>query len=276
MPVAEVDGTTLEYVERGEGDPVVLVHGTLSDHRMWRFQFDAFAERFRTIAYSRRYHYPNPCTGNESDYSATLHADDLAALMNELGLESAHVVGQSYGAYTALLLAARHPSRVRSMVLGEPPVLPLLEHSAEGREVRDAFLADVWGPVRAAMEEGDVESGVRIFSDTVVGEGWFARLPTAIRDLIMENAPELKVEASSPRFWTQFACADAEQVRTPTLLLSGEQSLEMLRLIVDALARCLPNSESAVIPNSTHEFPTGKPEIYNKIVLDFLTRQGGR
>ena len=96
MPVIQVDGTTLDYVERGDGDPVVLVHGTLSDHRSWRFQLDAFAERFRTIAYSRRYHYPNPCTGDESDYSAALHADDLAALMTELGLESAHVVGQSY------------------------------------------------------------------------------------------------------------------------------------------------------------------------------------
>jgi pimeloyl-ACP methyl ester carboxylesterase len=63
-----------------------------------------------------------------------------------VGLETAYVVGTSYGAYTALFLALRHPRRVRAMVLGDPPVLPLLEDNPEGRALRDHFLAKVWQP----------------------------------------------------------------------------------------------------------------------------------
>lgn len=101
----------------------------------------AFAETYRTISYSRRCHHPNRCSGDEAEYSAAVHADDLAAFIDGLGLESAHIVGNSYGAYTALFLAARHPRRVRALVLGEPPVFPLLEHHPEGRTLRDDFLA---------------------------------------------------------------------------------------------------------------------------------------
>ena len=66
---------------------------------------------------------------------------------------------------------------------------------------------------------------------------------------------------------------DAEQVTSPTLLVSGELTFAMLQLIVDVLAGCLPNSESVVIPGATHNFPTAKPDIYNKIVLEFFTAQ---
>ncbi len=143
MPAIQLNGTQLEYIERGRGEPVILVHGTLGDYRSWQLQMDAFAEQYRVISYSRRYHYPNPCSGEEADYSATLHADDLEAFINGLGLGSAHIVGNSYGAYTGLFLAMRHPERVRSLVLGEPPVFPLLDNKPEGRELRDDFLAEV-------------------------------------------------------------------------------------------------------------------------------------
>ena len=117
------NGVELTYLDRGRGVPVVLVHGGLDDYRAWGPQMDAFSERHRTIAYSRRHSYPNPQTPSGDDYSAIVDADDLAALMAGLGLAPAHVVGVSYGAYTALFLAVRHPALVRSLVLAEPPVL---------------------------------------------------------------------------------------------------------------------------------------------------------
>ena len=270
MPTVQIDGTQLEYIEQGEGDPVVLVHGTLGDYRSWELQMDVFAETYRVISYSRRYHYPNECSGDESDYSAALHADDLAAFIKGLGLESAHVVGTSYGAYTSLLLAARHPERVRALVLGDPPLLPLLEHHPEGRALRDEFLADVWEPAGEMMQRGEIEDGVRVFVDGVVEEGAFDRFPPQWQDLTMDNACEFKVETSSPDFWTPFTCEDAEQIETPTLLLTGDRSLRWLQFIVEELERCMPNSEARIVPETTHEVTSDNPEAYNEMVLEFL------
>jgi pimeloyl-ACP methyl ester carboxylesterase len=272
MPSVQIDGTQLEYIEQGEGDPVVLVHGTLGDYRSWGLQMDVFAETYRVISYSRRYHYPNECSGDESDYSAALHADDLATFIAGLELESAHVVGTSYGAYTSLLLAARHPERVRALVLSDPPVLPLLEHNPEGRALRDEFLAEVWEPAGEMMQRGQVEDGVRVFVDGVVEEGAFDQFPPEVQDLILENACDFKVETSSPDFWTPFTRGDAKQIETPTLLQTGDQSLEWLQLIVEELGRCLPNNECATVSDTTHEVTSDNPEAYNEMVLEFLAK----
>lgn len=211
MPSVQVNDTRLAYVEAGtHGDPVVLVHGTLGDYRNWGPQLEAFAESHRTIAYSRRYHYPNECHNTGSDYSAATHAEDLAELIGALGLGSAHVVGQSYGAYTALFLAARHPEQVRSLVLAEPPVLPLLEQHPEGRTIRDAFLTDVWEPVGEMMRNGQQEEGLRIMVDAMVGDGAFDSHPPEIQQLILQNACEFRAESSrnsSATCRTPSACA---------------------------------------------------------------------
>lgn len=272
MAKIKLNGTQLEYIEKGKGDPVVLVHGTLGDYRSWTLQMDVFAEKYRVISYSRRYHYPNRCTGDETDYSATLHADDLAAFIAGLGFESAHIVGTSYGSYTSLFLAARHPERVRSMVLGDPPVLPLLTHNTEQRELRHNFLKRVWQPAGKALRQDKMEEGIRIFVDGVVEEGAFDSFPEQIRNQIMENACEFSVETSSADFWTRFSCDDAEKITTPILLLTGDRSLRMLQVIVEELACCLPNNEFIVVPDTSHELPADNPEKYNEIVLNFLAK----
>ncbi|HEV8183308.1 MAG TPA: alpha/beta hydrolase, partial [Candidatus Angelobacter sp.] len=119
------NGVELHYVDRGMGVPVVFVHGSLSDGGYWGDQVNAFAHAgFRAIAYSRRHSPPN---NNKAlpGYSAVVDADDLAALITKLHLGRVHVVGHSYGALTALFLAARHPELVRTMVLAEAPAVTL-------------------------------------------------------------------------------------------------------------------------------------------------------
>jgi non-heme chloroperoxidase len=265
-------GVQLAYIERGQGDPVVLVHGTLGDYRSWELQLDAFAKAHRTISYSRRYHYPNQCDEGETNYSAALHADDLAAFITGLGLTSAHVVGNSYGAYTTLFLAARHPERVRTLVLGDPPIFPLLDHSQEGRALRDDFLAKVWKPAGAMLARGEKKDGVKVFVDGVVAPDAFDQFPPPVQNMILENACEFKVETSSPHFWTPFTCNDAGRVATPTLLLTGDKSLRMFQLIVDELQRCLPHCETVRVPETTHEVSSDNPEAFNRIVLEFLAK----
>lgn len=271
MNKIEVNGTNLSYIEKGKGDPVVLVHGTLGDFRSWELQMDAFAKKYRTISYSRRYHYPNEC-GTETDYSAHLHADDLSAFLSALGLRSAHIVGNSYGAYTALFLATSYPEQIRSLVLSEPPVLPLLEKNEEGSALRIDFLEKIWQPAGEALQQGETEKGVKIFVDGVVSEGAFDSFPKEVRDLILDNACEFKAETASKDFWTTFTCEDAEHIITPTLLLTGERSLKMLKLVMDELEHCVPDNEFVTVPSSSHETASENPEAYNQIVLDFLAK----
>lgn len=272
MPTVEVNGTSLYYRDEGEGDPVVLVHGTLGDWRSWQLQTDALERDHRVLTYSRRHHHPNHCRGDEPGYSATLHADDLDALMAERGLRSAVVVGSSYGAYTTLFLAARHPARVRAQVLSEPPVLPLLETHPEGRPIREDFLARVWGPAGEVLSRGEREDGVRVFVDGLFGEGAFDDMAEEDRRHVLDNACEFALETSSPRFWTPFTCSDAARVTTPTLLLSGGRSLRMFQLVVEELDRCLPASTHVQLPHCSHDLPSEDPEAFRRVVGPFLDR----
>src|SRR5215831_12658775 len=145
--VAISDGVELHYVERGKGVPVLFIHGTLGDYSVWDGQLGPFAERYRVVAYSRRYNYPNT-NKLRPQHSAVVEAEDLAAFIKKLDLGKVHVVGHSYGGYAALFLAARHPELVRTLTLAEPPVV-----FAGGRveEVRQRVVKRA----RTAFEKGD-------------------------------------------------------------------------------------------------------------------------
>jgi pimeloyl-ACP methyl ester carboxylesterase len=77
MTSINLNGTAFEYFEDGSGEPLVFVHGSASDYRTWQGQTNIFAGRFRTIAYSRRYHWPNRPIPEGVDYSMAEHVADL-------------------------------------------------------------------------------------------------------------------------------------------------------------------------------------------------------
>jgi pimeloyl-ACP methyl ester carboxylesterase len=268
----DVNGTELAYVEEGQGEPLIFVHGSLGDSRTWHFQMKPFAKHYRTIAYSRRYHHPNKWSGDRSDYSMTLHAEDLAALIRKLDLRQVYLVGSSYGAYTSLFFTIHNPGIVRALVLSEPPMLPWLEQSAGGKELHAAFLAEAWEPAKAAFERGELEQGVRAFIDGVLGKGAFDRLPPPVRASMMDNALEMKAETTAPDYFATIACEDVQQVTVPTLLLNGERSPRMFHVIADEVARCLPNVEHATIPNVSHS-TNANTQAFNETVLAFLAKQ---
>jgi pimeloyl-ACP methyl ester carboxylesterase len=105
MPAIPIDHTTLECVERGAGEPLLFVHGSASDLRTWQVQQDEFASDYRTIAYSRRFHWPNAPIAAGASYSMLEHVADLAALIERLDIAPAHLIGHSYGGFVSLLLA---------------------------------------------------------------------------------------------------------------------------------------------------------------------------
>ena len=252
--VVDVNGARLEYIEAGHGEPLIFVHGSLEDLRIWRRQVELFSAHHRVVAYSRRYHYPNvaPSDG-DPDYTASLHAADLAGLIEGLGLAPAHLVCSSFGGCVALALAVARSELVRSLVLAEPPLLPWLEHLPGGAPLAAAFYAEAWEPAKRAFREGDSEQAIRFFLDGVIGRGpstpprtgAFDRLSASGQRMILDNSAEMRAETLSPDLFPALTCADVTALDLSVLLMNGELNPRLFHLINAELARCLPRAIQA-------------------------------
>ena len=275
----QVNGAQLHYVDQGKGVPVVFVHGGLEDYRAWQPQMEAFSQRHRTIAYSRRHNYPNPRVAPGTHYSAIVDADDLAALIRKLKLAPAHVVGVSYGAYTALFLAVRHPALVRSLVLSEPPVLRWLPAVEGGKALFTDFMSKVWEPAARGFREGD-EAGVKAAVDGFGEIGYsgsdekmtFATLPPEVRSHLLENALEWRALTMSNDAFPDLPVAAVKRIRAPTLLLSGERSLALHGMIDSQLAALLPQVERIILASATHEMWNEHPEECRNAAIAFFAK----
>ena len=269
MLSAQVNGTSLAYVEKGIGTPVFFVHGSVADFRSWGPQMEPFSSKFRAIAYSRRFHFPNP-DGAGSDYSASLHATDLGKLIQAVGPGPSHIVGSSFGAYAALILAVREPGLVRTLVLGEPPLLPWLPHIPGGQEWLDSFFQEAWEPARRAFHAGDREGGVRYFLDGVLGPGSYDKVPASAQAGLMANAAEIMADTTPEGFFSPLSLEEVQRVRVPVLLLNAELSPRMFHLITDELARCIPHALRIRISAASHSMHLDNPRVFNDSVIAFL------
>src|SRR5262245_3335771 len=171
--VVETNGAFLSYVEQGAGQPVVFVHGALSDLRVWDPLRDELARRaeiasgFRLIAYTQRYYGTRPWSDDGARFSVATHADDLAKLVAALAAGPAHLVGTSYGGLVAATAAVRNPDLVHSLVLYEPALVSLLpQESQDGRAAR-ANRAAFMAPVMTALGAGDTVRAARAMYEAV-------------------------------------------------------------------------------------------------------------
>ena len=140
MPLREVNGVRLMVEESGSGDTVVLVHGSWDDRQVWTLIEEDLAKRSRVVSYDRRGH-----TGSDDGSDPGTRRDDeddLASLIETLGVAPANVVGSSFGASIALGLATRRPELFRTLCAHEPPLLSLAADDPLVMEVREAI-----GPV---------------------------------------------------------------------------------------------------------------------------------
>lgn len=267
MNKVHVYGIDLHYLDLGNGDPVVMIHGGgATDYRTWASVIDRFAEKYRVIVPSLRYHYPNEWVGDGSDYTSETHARDIAALIETLGLAPAHIVGSSLGSIIALVLTRERPELVRSLVLGEPVFFAWLQKNAS-----DTF--PTMAVFRQAALEGKYEEAARRFADGVIGPGAFDRMPELDRQKMVDNARLLTLpEEAYNRAHSTFSREDARAITTPTLLLRGDSSPKLFLMANDELAKEMPEAERAQIPHASHLLQGMNPQVYSDTVLSFLAR----
>jgi len=145
------------------------------------------------------------------------------------------------------------------LVLCEPPIIPLLGAVPGGKSIVSDFMDNIWNPVEEAFKKGDLKQGVSIFIDGISGEGTFDKLPSTVRDTIMNNAKAMKAQAMAIDQFPVFTCQDAQKIKNPILLVAGEKSHKMLHAILKELKRCLANSETTVIPDASHNMHVANP-----------------
>ena len=198
--------------------------------------------------------------------------------MKQLNAAPAHLVGNSGGAYIALALALDHPELVRSLVLGEPPVIPLLSRTSVGEDLRQSWVRSVIAPSREAFEGGDLEDGLRKFMDAICGTGCLDNPPPFFprrRVLVETQAPELRSQFMTEPSANQplLGCGQLGKLNRPTLLLTGEKSLAMFFLITAELERCLEGESQVMVPDAGHGMHHDNGGFYNQAVLAFLQRR---
>jgi non-heme chloroperoxidase len=268
----EINGAALHVADTGAGDPLVLIHGSLDGMQTFRRQLPEFSRHYRVVSYARRFHPPSE-EHVQSRYTLETHTDDLLALLDAFELERAHLVGSSYGAYVGLGVALGAPGRVRSLVLGEPPILPFLLRTGDGRRALEEFRCSALEPAREAFARQDLRSGVAFFVDGIWGmPGAFTTLPEASQAELLRFGPELALELSTAheQFMPDIACAALGELEMPVLLVSGERSPRLFHLIIEELARCLKHARRVEVRSAGHAMHLMNPRLYTREVLAFL------
>jgi pimeloyl-ACP methyl ester carboxylesterase len=289
LRTVDVNAAALAYREQGEGEPVVFVHGSVSDLRSWEQQLPAIGTSYRAIAYSRRYARPNPDIEPGADDPMLAHVDDLVALLRVLDAAPAHLVGHSFGAFICLLTAIREPRLVRSMVLAEPPVLSLCMSTPPrptellrlfARRPRAAcvilgFTLKTAFPAMKAFRRGDNEQALRIFGWGIVGRERYEQLPEARMRQLRENVNTLRAQLLGAGF-PPLTEEEVRSVETPTLLMTGERSPAFPRSLTDRLQQLLPNAERVEIAGASHGMTEQNAAAANAAILAFLDRVSHR
>ena len=235
----DLDGVNTWFEVDGGGDPLVLLHGGMSDGTAWGMQVPAFAEAHRVFNPDRRGH------GKTPDVDGPLHYDDMAsdtiAFLETVVGGAAHLVGWSDGGIVALLVSLRRPDLVhRQVVIGA-------NFHHEG--LLDAFhLGDDPDADDVAMFKGLYEA------NAVDPANWPVFFSKSER--MWREEPTMTVD-------------DIRRIDPPTLVMAGDDDCIEYDHTV-ALFEALPTGQLAVVPGTSHVLNLEKPALVNQLVLDFL------
>ncbi|MEX1141382.1 MAG: alpha/beta hydrolase [Thermoleophilaceae bacterium] len=240
MPASErvVNGVRLHCEERGEGTPILCIHGAGSSSAMWSDAVAELARLGRAIAYDRRGYGRSERPERRRPTSVAEHAGDAAALLDALDAAPAIVIGRSYGGEVATDLALRHPERVRALVLLEGAPIRLLPAAEEWtRALRDRLR-------EVADREGDGALGETLVR-AVMGNDTWSSLPEQARQVISDNGPAALADLEGD--WLDVDAAALAAIEQPALLVGASDSDPVLRDPNDAMAAAVPNARTATV-----------------------------
>ena len=268
MPRIRAGAIMLNYERDGSGEPLVLIPHLAADHACYTFQVADYAKRFTCISIDLR-------DSGESDkpdahYTTQTLADDVAALMQALGIEQAHVSGLSLGAATGMWLAARHPQRVRSLSL----------HSAW--PATDAYIRTVLGGWQVmARALGSVpEMLIQAIFPWCLTPELYARKPEYVGALaeFVRGRPAQPLDAflrQSEAVIGHDAEAALSRIAAPTQITFGRHDVITSTRFAERLRSAIERSEVEVFEDCSHAPIYENAAAFNAATLRFLDRHAG-
>ena len=257
MPVLSANGETIHYLKEGAGPAVALIHSLGSSVHMWCEQIAALKDRYTVIACDARGHGG---TSGKGECNVATAAQDLKAVLDQLGIAECHVVGISTGGPVALTLAAQSPGTVKSLVLADTFAKPV-EGSKERVEATAEAIAYV------SMEE----FGTQYAAETLL-PSTSLDVQDELAGVIAKVNPKVYIQLMRSAVLGDFTGLLAS-VKAPTLVLIGESDMTAPRSESDFLVQKIPNATLAVVPAAGHLGCLDNPKAFNEAIGKFLDTQ---
>jgi len=270
MQTLPVNGYDMAYLEVGRGPPLVCVHGSLCDFRIWSAVLGPLTRKHRVIAVSLRHFFPEHWDGVGDTYSIAQHVNDMIAFIEKLDTGPVDLMGHSRGGHVSFRVAQRRPDLLRRLILAEPGGELDATLDPAAKPGAPSPLAARFAATAEKIAAGDIDGGLEFFMEALEGPGAWARLPATPKQLLRDNAYTLIGQVRDQR--PPFSKADAESIRPPTLFIGGSNTKGALPHVLRTLAAHVPNAMTAIIPNTTHPMFEQAPQKFCEIVLEFLAR----
>lgn len=256
--------SNIYYEEKGIGIPVVLIHGGGVDCRMWDSQFDVLAQNYHVIRYDAR-NYGKSFADN-GEYS---NEDDLNALLDELKVDKAVIMGLSMGGGIAIDFTLKYPERVLALIS--------VGAGINGAEFRDPDYEKNEVKEQEALKRGDlyefIEWVIRSWGDGPKRTPDQMNVEVRKKIHLMMWVSYIKYNPKAkPQPLKPYAITRLHEIKVPTLSITGDIDMSVIHRMSDSLVQKVPNAKHVSVKNVAHYVNMEAPDEFNKIVLDFLAK----
>lgn len=265
MKRVRISTTELAYVERGDGAPILLVHGFPLDHTMWAAQIEALAPAFRVIAPDLRGFGQSPLgrVDESAGISMEQYADELAEFVDALAIHEPLVLaGFSMGGYVAWQFVRKHGSRLRSLIQCDTRAAADTDEGRSGRLKMAEHVAE-WGSGRVAEMMGPKLFAPRTFETR-------PEVVAAVRTVVERTAPAAIAAAQRGMAARPDVTSMLPSIRMPTLVLVGAEDAISTRDEMRAIAAGIPGARFVEILTAGHMTTMENPAAVNDALLQFL------